>query len=115
MPETNQIIIILVFLGFLSLPLIQCYRIIKRSNQRPVREFEPKIGDSYFSEVFTRTAVGGGRILTIQFHPTIEAAHAAAKKNAQWFDDYGNVHREVGIYWNVGVITRDILEKMKGA
>ena len=78
--------------------------IIRESKRRPIREWEPKPGDRYFSEVFTRTALGGGRVLTVQFHPTLEEASNIVKKNAQWFDDYGNIHQDVGIYWNVGTV-----------
>lgn len=73
---------------------------------RPVYEREPKEGDKFIAEVYTRYLMGG-RTLNVSYHATQEQAIKAAKKNAKWFDAYGGVHRDVGIQWGVSPIQKE--------
>lgn len=106
MPKSDHITLIVFLTLVFSLLAFLAVQVL-RASRKPVREWSPKTGDYFFAEVYTQTAVGGGRTLTMSYHPTEEEARKVAKKNAKWFDAFGNVHRDVGIFWSVGLIQND--------
>lgn len=99
----EKYIILIPIVGFLAFIFASVvHYIIKGGNKyRPPFEYEPKPGDKYKATVHTFYFSRICRDLSVSYHPTKEEAQKAVKKYAQWHDDYGGIHPDIGIRWVV--------------
>lgn len=94
--------LLLIFFGLLFGGVaVAIYESVKESKNIPPFQITPDPDAKFLASVHTFYLSRTCRTLCQSYHKTHEEAQEAAKKNALWFDTYGNIHGDVGIRWQV--------------